>query len=75
MKMILNKLPTSGDAFFDNLAKEKVWLSSADAAQFLGLTQNALRILACRGKVKFYKIGRRLRFLEADLEKLLKRGT
>ena len=75
MKMILNKLPVLGDAFFDNLAKEKVWLSSADAAQFLGLTQNALRILVCRGKVKFYKMGRRLRFLKSDLEKLFKKGN
>lgn len=75
MNMVFSKLPSSGNEIFDITEMEKVWLSSADAAQFLGLTQNALRILACRGKVKFYKLGRRLRFLKADLEQLLKKGT
>lgn len=75
MKMILNKSPVSGDAFFENLAIDTVWFSTLDAAKFLGISQNALRILVCRGKVKFYKLGRRLKFSRPDLESLLKKGT
>ena len=75
MKMIFNKSPTSGDPIFDILTIDTVWLSTNDAANFLGISQNALRILVCRGKVKFHKLGRRLKFSRADLESLLKKGT
>lgn len=74
MRIPRGKSPSLGELFFENSANGKVWLCSAGAAQFLGLSQNALRILVCRGKVKFYKLGRRLRFLKSDLEKLLKKG-
>lgn len=47
------------------------WLSSEQAAHFLGLSENALRIMVCRRKVKFSKLGRRLRFRMSDLEGLL----
>ncbi len=63
-----------GGSFFDNLAVRKTWLSTFDACQVLGISPNALRILVCRGKVKFYKFGRRLRFKAEDLESLLKKG-
>ena len=75
MKMIFNKSPTSGDAIFEILTIDTVWLSTNDAANFLGISQNALRILVCRGKVKFHKLGRRLKFSRTDLESLLKKGT
>lgn len=48
------------------------WLPTEDAAKYLGITANALRILVCRGKVTTYKFGRRLRFKIADLRSLLK---
>lgn len=46
------------------------WLSSAQAAQYLGISENALRIMVCRRKVKYQKLGSRLRFNVKDLESL-----
>lgn len=48
------------------------WMNSKDAAQFLGITPNALRVKVCRGEVKSYKLGRFLRFHRRDLQDLLK---
>ena len=56
--------------FFDKKIEEK-WLSTMEAASYLGITPNALRILVCRGKVNYYKLGSRLRFREQDLTTLL----
>lgn len=47
------------------------WLSTQDAASYLGVTPNALRILVCRGKVRSYKLGTRLKFHLRDLRSLL----
>ena len=51
------------------------WLNSSEAARFLGLSPNALRIMVCRGKVKFRKLGSRLRFDLNDLKSLLRKGV
>lgn len=64
-----------GDMIFENLSKDTVWLSTLDAARFLGISENALRILVCRKKVKFRKLGSRLKFSKSDLEHLLKKGN
>ena len=74
MNIDLRKSPTLGDELFDKLAVDTVLLSTFDAARFLGISQNALRILVCRGQVKFYKLGRRLKFSRSDLASLLKKG-
>lgn len=63
-------LRNSDSLFFENRASEK-WLSTKEAAEFLSLTPNALRILVHRRQVKFYKFGSRLRFRLKDLEGLL----
>ena len=47
------------------------WLSSAQAALYLGITENALRIMVCRGQIKFSKFGRRLRFHVLDVQALI----
>lgn len=69
--------PKKSDSFFENLieknqqADEKIrWLNTKEAAEFLRLTPNALRILVHRAQVKYYKFGRRLRFKESDLHTL-----
>jgi excisionase family DNA binding protein len=72
--MTLSKSSKMGDSFFENLAVKKTWLSTIDASKILGISPNALRILVCRGKVKFYKFGKRLRFRIEDIECLLKKG-
>ncbi|MEY4616376.1 MAG: Helix-turn-helix domain [Pseudomonadota bacterium] len=52
------------------------WLSSAQAACYLGISENALRIMVYRRQVKFSKLGRRLRFHITDLKSLfLKEGV
>lgn len=51
------------------------WLTSKEAARYLGITPNALRIWVCRGKVKSYKLGRFLRFRITDLSVLLQANT
>lgn len=58
--------------FFDNRI-EREWLTTDEAANYLSLTPNALRILVCRGRVKAFKLGRRLRFRMRDLRSLLER--
>lgn len=56
--------------FFENrIAVE--WLSTKEAARYLSLTPNALRILVHRGRVVAYKLGGRLRFRLDDLRNLL----
>ena len=51
------------------------FLSTLEAANFLSLSPNALRIKVFRGEVKFFKFGRLLRFDVADLKFLLKKGV
>ena len=55
---------------FNNRIKNE-WLSTKEASDYLSVTQNALRIMVHRGKVKAFKFGRRLRFKLDDLESLL----
>jgi excisionase family DNA binding protein len=53
---------------FENLA----WLSSDEAAQYLRLPSiGALRVLVCRRKLPFHKLGRRLRFKRLELDEFL----
>lgn len=55
---------------FENL-QESNWLSTPEAASYLSLSPNALRIMVFRGKVKAYKFGARLRFQLNDLRMLI----
>lgn len=65
-------LSTRSDTFFDNLVQNKNdrWLNSAEAADYLRLSVNALRISICRGQINSYKLGRRLRFKLSELSQL-----
>jgi|GEM_PF-755147 len=65
------------DKFFDNLIEQNKnadentrWLNTNEAAEFLRLTPNALRILVHRAQVRYFKFGRRLRFRQCDLHSL-----
>ncbi len=60
------------DAIFENqIARE--WLTTKEAAHFLGVSENALRIMVCRGQVEVYKFGRRLRFRFCDCQALIQK--
>lgn len=65
-------LRRSSELFFEN-RKECEWLSTNEAAHFLSVTPNALRILVYRGQVPVYKFGRRLRFRLKDCQALFQK--
>lgn len=56
-------------AFFDMKLE---WLTSREAALFLRVSVGQLRNMVWRRQVKFYKLGRKLRFSRRDIEKLLR---
>ena len=65
-----------GKALPDVHSSKKEWLflnrihkllSTKEASGFLGVSENALRILVCRKKIKAYKLGSRLKFKLDDL--------
>ena len=53
------------EMLFDNRIHKL--LSTREASGLLGVSENALRILVCRKKVKAYKLGNRLKFKLGDL--------
>jgi excisionase family DNA binding protein len=61
-----------GAEFFENQVKRE-WLSTKEAAHFLSLSENALRILVHRGQVPAFKFGCRLRFRLSDCQSLFER--
>jgi excisionase family DNA binding protein len=58
--------------FFENRNAHE-WLSTKDAAHFLSVSENALRIMVFRGQVPVYRFGRRLRFRLKDCQALFTR--
>lgn len=52
---------------------EREWLATNEAAHFLGISENALRIMVHRGQIQAYKFGRRLRFRLKDLQALFQK--
>ena len=71
-KILLSGFDKSESQFFENRIVCE-WLSSAQVAAFLGISENALRIMVYRRQVKFSKLGRRLRFHVNDINSLLTR--
>jgi excisionase family DNA binding protein len=64
-----HKVASMGSQFFQNkIACE--WLSTEEAAHFLRISSNALRILVYRGRVPVHRFGRRLRFRLEDCRAL-----
>ena len=60
---------------FEN-RRNNEWLSTKDAAYYLSISENALRIMVHRGQLPVYKLGRRLRFRFQDCQALFtKRGA
>ena len=61
----LVKQPVKESEFFGNRIHKL--LSTKEASGLLGVSENALRILVCRKRVKAYKLGSRLKFKAGDL--------
>lgn len=56
--------------FFEN-QMQREWLSTEEAAYFLSITPNALRIMVHRGQIQVARFGRRLRFRVQDCRRLI----
>lgn len=59
----------SGKQIFENRIAHE-WLTTESAARYLGISENALRIMVHRNQIRTHKFGRRLRFRAGDLEAL-----
>ena len=59
------------ELLFDNRINKL--LSTKEASGLLGVSENALRILVCRKKIKAYKLGSRLKFKLDDLANCLQK--
>jgi excisionase family DNA binding protein len=59
------------DSFFENRIGEKEWLTSIEAAEYLGISTRTLMNLTSNGNVPYYKFGRRNRYLKDELRMLL----
>lgn len=68
-KILLSGLDKSESQIFDNKI-ECEWLSTQQAARYLSISENALRIMVHREQIGAFKIGRRLRFKFSDCQKL-----
>lgn len=67
-----------GSSLFENKienqgaeAANQEWLSVSEAAEYLRISEGSLRNLTSNGKIPFYKLGRRVRYLKAELKALL----
>ncbi|QDK43867.1 hypothetical protein DOM22_01160 [Bdellovibrio sp. ZAP7] len=52
--------------------KTKEWLTTKAAAEYLSISEGAVRILVCRGILHASKLGSRNRFRKEDVEALIK---
>jgi len=61
---------------FDNCRFQDGFLSTETAARLLDKSPNALRIMVCRGRLKAFKDGQRLKFRYRDIKDALsKKGA
>lgn len=73
-KIKLDRVETRSKLFENFIERE--WLATKEAAHFLSVTPNALRIMVHRDQIRAYKFGRRLRFKLDDCRALFsKKGA
>ena len=61
---------TESDLFFED-QKILEWLTTKETAQYLKISVKVLLNLTSNGKIRYFKFGRRNRFLLSDLNELL----
>jgi excisionase family DNA binding protein len=64
-----SRLGSGYNLLFENRIVRE-WLSTEEAASYLSVSPNALRIMVYRGQIPAYKFGRRLRFKTQDCRTL-----
>lgn len=57
----------SDKLLFDNL----IWMTVKDSAKYLSRTENAVRILICRGVFRVYRLGRRVYLNKTEIDTLI----
>lgn len=62
-----NEVHSQGKPLFDI----QIWLDSREAASYLRLSVNSLRIRVMRGQIPAYRLGKRLRFKRSELKCLV----
>lgn len=50
------------------LFENQKWMNSREAANYLRISENSLRIKVSRGEIKPYRLGKRLRFKRSELD-------
>ncbi len=68
-KQISDVISKSDSLIFEKRIAHE-WLTTETAARYLGISENALRIMVHRNQIRTHKFGRRLRFKACDLETL-----
>ena len=58
----------SAEKFFESPDQDNAWLNAQEAARYLRLSENALRIQIFRGRIPVHRFGRRLRFRLSELD-------
>ena len=51
-----------------------VWLDAVQAAGYLRISTGTLRNMVSNGKLPFYKLGNRLRFIQSELDSMLRKN-
>lgn len=64
------EIKTGSSTLFDNHLSFD-WITTAQAATYLKISENALRIMVHRGIIKSHKLGSRLRFRIPELKACL----
>ena len=67
MPNVNNVLELNRTMLFENRI-DREWLTTKEAAHFLAISENALRIMVYRNQITAYKFGRRLRFKVSDCQ-------
>jgi excisionase family DNA binding protein len=67
----MRTIPSIRDETSSLTTEYSEWLTSAEAAQYLGVSTAQLMNLTSSGKVPYYKFGRSNRYLVSELRKLL----
>ena len=72
MKIVRPGLLSNESMIFEKII-ECEWLSTEQAAKYLAISENALRIMVYRNQIQAFKFGRRLRFRFSDCQKLFQK--
>lgn len=54
---------------------ETPWMTIDEAADYLRVAPRTVRSYVADGRLRYYRVGRSLRFLEKDLERFVKKGA